>query len=300
MADQHAMTRRALLQSALFLPVLRHASLPSLGDARASGGIRPVPLTSVSIRDAFSGAAHGRQPAPVDLALLRSHAGERRLRRVEADRSGGLHARARAGSAARGLRRRTHCRDGLGAPRAGSPRPIRPCGFQATSSRRRLCTRASPGNGRCSTPRWRTAGSSTPTSVRAARTYVSEHEGQKIGLIALARETGDERYWRLAQFFLDARGRDGYPRRGVYATDRTYAQDQAPVVDQREAVGHCVRATFLYIALTDIAAHTGDERYRRAADAIWEDVVFRKMYLTGGIGRSASMNSSARPTSCRT
>ncbi|HEY3883740.1 MAG TPA: beta-L-arabinofuranosidase domain-containing protein, partial [Vicinamibacterales bacterium] len=116
------------------------------------------------------------------------------------------------------------------------------------------------------------------------KTYISEHEGQKIGLMALARETGDDRYWRLAQFFLDARGRSDYQRKGVYAADRTYAQDQAPVVDQRDAVGHCVRAMFLYIALTDLAAHTRDDRYRRAVDAIWQDVVFRKMYLTGGIG----------------
>lgn len=116
------------------------------------------------------------------------------------------------------------------------------------------------------------------------KTYISEHEGQKIGLIALSREAGDARYWNLAKFFLDQRGRADYPRRGVYATDRTYAQDQAPVVDQREAVGHCVRATFLYIALSEIALLTGADEYRRAADAIWEDVVFRKMYVTGGIG----------------
>lgn len=116
------------------------------------------------------------------------------------------------------------------------------------------------------------------------KTYISEHEGQKIGLIALYRATGDDRYLHLANFFLDARGQSGYPRKGVYDTDRTYAQDQAPVVDQREAVGHCVRATFLYIALTDIAALTGDARYRQAVDAIWEDAVFRKMYVTGGIG----------------
>lgn len=116
------------------------------------------------------------------------------------------------------------------------------------------------------------------------KTYISEHEGQKIGLIALYRATGDDRYLHLANFFLDARGQSGYPRKAVYDTDRTYAQDQAPVVDQREAVGHCVRATFLYIALTDIAALTGDARYRQAVDAIWEDAVFRKMYVTGGIG----------------
>ncbi|HZD03392.1 MAG TPA: beta-L-arabinofuranosidase domain-containing protein, partial [Longimicrobiales bacterium] len=110
------------------------------------------------------------------------------------------------------------------------------------------------------------------------------HEGLKIGLVALYRATGDERYWRLAKFFADERGRDDYPRTGEYARDRTYAQDHAPVVEQTEAVGHCVRATFLYIAMTDLAALADSEPYRRAVGRIWEDTVHRKTYLTGGIG----------------
>lgn len=114
--------------------------------------------------------------------------------------------------------------------------------------------------------------------------YISEHEGQKIGLIALYRATGDTRYWQLAKFFLDCRGRDDYPRRGEYALDRTYNQDHAPVVKQTEAVGHCVRAAFLYIALADIAALTGGVDYRTALRRIWEDAAYRKMYITGGIG----------------
>jgi DUF1680 family protein len=116
------------------------------------------------------------------------------------------------------------------------------------------------------------------------RVFISEHEGQKIGLVALYRATGDPRYWQLARFFLDQRGRDDYPRRGEYAQDRTYAQDHLPVVRQTEAVGHCVRAMFLYIALTDIAALTGEPEYHNALKALWTDVVFRKMYLTGAIG----------------
>jgi len=116
------------------------------------------------------------------------------------------------------------------------------------------------------------------------KTYISEHEGQKIGLVALYRATGDPKYWQLAKFFLDQRGRDDYPRRGEYALDRTYAQDHEPVVRQAEAVGHCVRATFLYIALADIAALTGAPEYARALRSIWEDAAYRKMYVTGGIG----------------
>jgi len=116
------------------------------------------------------------------------------------------------------------------------------------------------------------------------RDYISEHEGQKIGLLQLYRQTGDDKYLKLAKFLMDGRGKDGYPRAGEYAIDRTYAQDHEPVVEQDEAVGHCVRATFLYIPLTDLAALTGRPGYKEAADKIWEDVVHHKLYLTGGIG----------------
>jgi hypothetical protein len=115
-------------------------------------------------------------------------------------------------------------------------------------------------------------------------TYISGHEGLKIGLVSLYRATNDERYWRLAKFFADQRGRDDYERTGEYALDRTYAQDHRPVIEQTEAVGHCVRATFLYIAMTDIAALAGSEAYTRAIDRIWQDTALHKTYVTGGIG----------------
>lgn len=116
------------------------------------------------------------------------------------------------------------------------------------------------------------------------QTYISGHEGLKIGLISLYRATGEERYWKLARFFADERGRDDYERTGEYAIDRTYAQDHKPVVEQTEAVGHCVRATFLYIPMTDIAVLAASDPYDRAVDRIWEDAVHRKTYVTGGIG----------------
>jgi hypothetical protein len=115
-------------------------------------------------------------------------------------------------------------------------------------------------------------------------TYISGHEGLKIGLVRMARVTGDDKYWKLAQFLLDERGRDDYPRAGEYARDRTYAQDHQRVVRQSEAVGHAVRAAFLYIALADVAALTRRPEYAQAGDRLWQDVVSRKTYLTGGIG----------------
>jgi uncharacterized protein len=116
------------------------------------------------------------------------------------------------------------------------------------------------------------------------KTYISGHEGQKMGLIRLARHTVNEKYWRLAKFFLDERGKDDYPRQGEAALDRTYAQDHKPAIQQTEAVGHCVRAMYLYIPMTDIAALTGQTEYSAAVDKIWEDMVYRKTYLTGAIG----------------
>jgi hypothetical protein len=117
------------------------------------------------------------------------------------------------------------------------------------------------------------------------KAYISGHEGLKIGLIRLFRQTGDERYWKLAKFFLDIRGQDKYQREGgEYADDKTYAQNHKPVLEQSEAVGHAVRATYLYIPLTDIAALTGLPEYARADERIWEDMVSKKIYLTGGVG----------------
>src|SRR5262245_20491704 len=116
------------------------------------------------------------------------------------------------------------------------------------------------------------------------KTYISGHEGLKIGLMSLFRQTGDPRYWKLAKFFLDERGKDDYARTGEYAIDRTYAQDHAPVVRQTEALGHAVRATYLYIPLADVAALTGERPYQQALDRIWEDATYRKTYVTGAIG----------------
>ena len=116
------------------------------------------------------------------------------------------------------------------------------------------------------------------------KTYVSGHEGLKIGLLRLSYLTGEKRYWKLAKFFLDERGHEHHKRVGEYANNREYAQDHKPVIEQSRAVGHGVRATYLYTAFTDIAALTGDADYLKALDRIWEDAVYKKTYLTGSIG----------------
>ena len=108
---------------------------------------------------------------------------------------------------------------------------------------------------------------------------VPGHQEIEIGLVKLARVTGDERYAALAKFFLDQRGR---------AKDREsygpYCQDHKPVVDQDKPVGHAVRAMYQYCGMADVAALTGNEAYLNALDNLWRNEVETKLYLTGGVG----------------
>ena len=117
------------------------------------------------------------------------------------------------------------------------------------------------------------------------RTDPPGHQQIEIGLCKLYRVTGDEKYLRQAKFFLDQRGRLGRRgpdgKGGLYGT---YGQDHIPVVEQTEAVGHSVRAAYMYTGMADVAALTGSPDYVHAIDTIWNDVVTKKLYITGGIG----------------
>jgi hypothetical protein len=110
------------------------------------------------------------------------------------------------------------------------------------------------------------------------------HPELELALVKLWRETGERRYFDLASFFVDQRGRP----EGRAQLFGEYAQDHAPVREQREIVGHAVRAMYLYSAMADVAGVTGDAELWEALDALWHDVVDTKMYVTGGIGSSAS------------
>jgi hypothetical protein len=109
------------------------------------------------------------------------------------------------------------------------------------------------------------------------------HQEIEIGLVKLYRLTGEKKYLDLAKFFLEQRGNEkGHKLYGFYS------QDHLPVTQQTEAVGHAVRAAYMYSAMADVAALTGDQAYVQALDKIWEDTVFRKIYLTGGIGSTGA------------
>ena len=122
------------------------------------------------------------------------------------------------------------------------------------------------------------------------RRDVPGHQEIEIGLAKLYRATGKKEYLDLAKFFLDERGHphDGglYPEDSPFAlyNGRDYMQDHIPVTEQAEAVGHAVRATYMYAGMADVAALTGSADYIQAIDRLWENVVSKKLYLTGGVG----------------
>lgn len=103
------------------------------------------------------------------------------------------------------------------------------------------------------------------------------HQIVEIGLVKLYRITGKKQYLDLAKYFLDLRGEPGH-------LNQEYSQSHIKVVDQHTAVGHAVRAAYMYTGMADVAALTGDQQYLTAIDNIWHDVVDKKIYITGGIG----------------
>ena len=141
---------------------------------------------------------------------------------------------------------------------------------------------------------------------------VDGHQEVELALIRLYRATGDRRYLDLSRFFLDERGyAHGMERKpfdpktavavpkpeGPQTAEQRSAnfrarlrvrngrmQDHKPVVDQHEAIGHAVRAGYMYSAMADMVRFSDAPGYERALDDIWSDVVSRKMYLTGGVG----------------
>ena len=112
------------------------------------------------------------------------------------------------------------------------------------------------------------------------------HEIVEMGLVKLYRLTGKKEYLNTAKFFIEERGR----YKGYDSTSKdswksgAYWQDNTPVVDQEEAEGHAVRAGYLYAAVADVAALTGDDSLLKAIDKIWNNVVDKKMYVQGSVG----------------
>ena len=116
---------------------------------------------------------------------------------------------------------------------------------------------------------------------------VPGHQEIEIGLVKLYRGTGDEKYLKLAKYFLDQRGNADGHKLYAYGEDgnnKVYTQDHKPVVEQSEAIGHAVRAAYMYSGMADIAALTDDKNYNNAVAGLWNNVASKKLYITGGIG----------------
>ena len=116
------------------------------------------------------------------------------------------------------------------------------------------------------------------------------HEVIEMGLVKLYRITGKKEYLQTAKYFIEERGHfNGYDAKSKDPwKNGAYWQDHIPVTDQREAIGHAVRAGYLYAAVADIAALTGDQLMLAAIDSIWNNQVTKKLYVQGGAGAVGS------------
>ncbi|MBK8502571.1 MAG: glycoside hydrolase family 127 protein [Saprospiraceae bacterium] len=123
----------------------------------------------------------------------------------------------------------------------------------------------------------------------AGKNWVAGHQEIELALVKLYRVTQDKKYLELANWFLEQRGH-GHGKGKIWDDwkDPGYCQDAVPVKEAKEITGHAVRAMYMYTGAADIASLMGDDGYMNAMQAIWQDVVFRNMYITGGIGSSGS------------
>ncbi len=105
---------------------------------------------------------------------------------------------------------------------------------------------------------------------------VPGHQIAEMALCKLYLATGEKKYLDQAKYFLD--------KRGTTRVRNPYSQSHKPVTEQDEAVGHAVRAEYMYSGMADVAALTGEQAYVDAIDRIWDNIVSKKLYLTGGVG----------------
>lgn len=124
------------------------------------------------------------------------------------------------------------------------------------------------------------------------------HQEVEIGLIKLYGVTREEKYLKMARSFIERRGKtpnyfeqerenlDHYIFPEFKDLDKSYSQSHTPVRSQKTAEGHAVRAVYMYMAMADLAYEYGDEELMETCERLWENIVRKRMYLTGGIGSS--------------
>ena len=109
------------------------------------------------------------------------------------------------------------------------------------------------------------------------------HQEMELALVKLFKVTGKKLYLEMAEQFLEIRGKTYVPD-GEGVMSPTYAQQHAPLEEQKEAVGHAVRATYLYSAMADIASLRKKNSYTKALHKIWANITDTRMHITGGLG----------------
>jgi uncharacterized protein len=115
------------------------------------------------------------------------------------------------------------------------------------------------------------------------RQAVDGHEEVEMALVELFRVTRERRYLEAAQYFIDARGH-GLLGRPYGQHDPSYSQDHEPLRDQSEVVGHAVRAMYFYCGAADVYAETGEPALSEALKRLRENMIARRMYVSGGLG----------------
>ena len=126
-------------------------------------------------------------------------------------------------------------------------------------------------------------------------TGIPGHQEVEIGLMRMYHVTDNEEYKKMARYFLEERGKNpdffkeeaqkrDWKHFGMIPEDTKYNQSYATIYEQDEAVGHSVRAVYMYTAMADLAATDNDERLYKACRRLWDNMAQKKMYITGGIG----------------
>ncbi|MCI7119283.1 MAG: glycoside hydrolase family 127 protein [Prevotella sp.] len=113
-------------------------------------------------------------------------------------------------------------------------------------------------------------------SASGKTTVVPGHQIAEMALARLYTITGEKRYLDEAKYLLDFRGKTSFRN--------AYSQSHKPILEQDEAVGHAVRAGYMYAGIADVAALTKDSAYIKTVDRIWQNIYGKKVYLTGGVG----------------
>lgn len=118
----------------------------------------------------------------------------------------------------------------------------------------------------------------------SSRFVTPGHQEIELALVKLYHATGEKRYLDLAAFFIDNRGTNDKDLQADQYSKGRQAQDHAPCAEQTTAEGHAVRASYMYSAMADVARERGDEALKKACEALFENIVNRRMYITAGVG----------------